>query len=116
MPITIEETRADLQMRQVAPDVIARLTARLREDGGLFIVCPKCGRRRNFTHLLASVSDWENLIPLLESSWCEPCVMADIVENLNVVCVLTRHPGEPLEKEEVTHYGFPASRKRKRRF
>jgi len=116
MPIDIGGTRADLEMRQVAADEIARLTARLREDDGLFIACPKCGRRRNFTSLLATVSDWENLIPLLECSWCKLCVMADIVTNLNVVCVLTGHQGEMLEREEVTHYGFHASRKRKRRF
>jgi hypothetical protein len=116
MSIDIEEIRADLQTRQVAPDAIVDLIARLQAEDGLFIVCPQCGRRRNFTRVLATVTDWEKLIPLLEGAWCQPCVVADTLRNLNIICVLTGHPGDPQEQEECTHYGFRVSRKRMRRF
>ena len=117
MTINLEEARADLQMRQVPTETIDGLLARLRADDGLFIVCPHCGRRRNFSHLPAVVSDWENLITVLERVWCERCVRADLLKNLTVVCLLTRMPGEAEnQEEEVTHYGFRASSRRKRRY
>lgn len=115
MSINLEETRADLEQRKVEPGTIAGLIARLSDENGLFIACPKCGRRRNFSHLLASVTDWEDLIPLLERAWCERCIREDIVANFTIVCVLTRHPGDAQEQEEVTHYGFRAAGKRRRR-
>lgn len=112
MTIDLEETRADLERRNVEPATIAGLIARLRDEQGLFIACPKCGRRRNFSQVLASVTDWEVLIPVLERSWCQSCVREDILANL--VCVLTRHQED--SREQFTHYGFRAAGTRRRRF
>jgi hypothetical protein len=114
MSIDLEETRSDLERRKIAPATIASLLDRLRDEHGLFIACPNCGRRRNFSHVIDAVTDWEELIPLLERAWCQRCVREDILANL--VCVLTRHPGDPQEQEQVTHYGFRAAGKRRRRF
>lgn len=58
------------------------------------IPCPKCGKERDFSHVPAQVTDWQELMPLLQKSWCQACRMKDILENLHV-CLCTRHEVMP---------------------
>jgi hypothetical protein len=63
-------------------------------NDSITIPCARCGKDRDFSHIQETVEDWQDLIPILQKSWCQTCRLKDILDNLHV-CLCTRHEVMP---------------------